>query len=126
METTISAKSRNLGLGWSNRPVQQWNNSQTESFLVIAPPEAPKAEGGLRTVEMELGWARKVNDSNDWTARLFVANRLVTARWDAYSVDEEQTEWREGWVPVKSRGAVSQLLGDLREGQQIRVRLAVD
>jgi hypothetical protein len=117
METTISARSRNLGIGWTNRP-KQFYNSQGGSWLGFATPEKPCAQGGLRTIEEELSQARKLNNGNDWAAALFIGGRRIThVRWGC-------SETMSGfyWVEFKGIREIQQLLNILREGCAFEVR----
>lgn len=133
-EVTISSKSRNLGLGWSNG-VERIFNQRGESSLRIAAPTAPAATGGLRTIVKELAHAGRANSGNDWSARLFVGGQTVDAVWDHHfeitgqknvidgqgreRVDPVQTYRGQTWM----RCAVGDLIDRLRAGETLRVRL---
>lgn len=117
METTISARSRNLGLGWNNRP-KQFYNSTGGSYLGFAPASAPKAHGGLRLIEEELKGAHRINSGNDWTAALFVGGkRVVAARWGGTWESE-----RMQWVEFGGLDQIHQLIGLVRDGVPVDVR----
>ena len=134
-EATISARSRNLGLGWSN-DVERVFNQRGESSLRVAAPTAPAATGGLRTVVKELAHAGRANSGNDWSARLFVGGQCVDAVWDHHfeitghetRTDRWGHEWTDpvttyrgmAWMTTSPRAIIDRL----RAGETLRVRLA--
>ncbi len=141
METTISSQSRNLGIGWSNTPVQ------TERGLVISVPTSPDSTGNVTECEKTIARAYHLNKGNDWTYALFVGGQRVEAIWGlhlTYPVDYEErlddarhlsriTAGREGSFPepearwtwlTPTRDMISETLSRLREGETVRVRLA--
>src|SRR5256885_2248071 len=99
-EFTITPRSRNLGLGWSNTPYQTYNDRGQSTGLGIREPNSPDSTGGLKSVETELRRAARINGSAYWQARLFVGGQLVDAWWGAYptSDDWEACEWKTGWL----------------------------
>lgn len=113
MERTISSRSRNLGLGWTNRPVQTYNSRGQSAGLGFNAPRRPSAVGGPRAVEQELHDATKLNSGNDWTAAFFVAGEPVNA-WTVGGGDE--------WWVLNRRDEIHMLLSFLREGIAVRVR----
>lgn len=48
----ISRRSRNLAYGWSNQPVQRYND-RGDSYLDIEAPAAPREQGGLATLQRQ-------------------------------------------------------------------------
>lgn len=114
-EHTLTSRSRNLGLGWSNMPGRQ--------SLEIVPLSTPDASGGLRAIESELARAQRLNSGNFWSARLFVAGALIASRWGVYWAGDD---YREGWVRVSSRDEIATVLTELREGLAVRVRTEED
>ena len=134
-EATISARSRNLGLGWSN-DVERVFNQRGESSRRVAAPTAPAVTGGPRAVETELSRAAQINAGNDWSARLFVGGKVVDAVWDNYfeitgeetvyagsiyeRVDPVYTDRGMTWKPCHP----GDLLTRIRFGETLCVRLA--
>ena len=70
-EITISARSHQYGLGWTNQPVRRG------STLVIAPVQAPDYTGTKREMLAELERAVRGNHGNDWRVALFANGQPV-------------------------------------------------
>ena len=107
MDTTISSRSRNLGLGWSNTPARNGG---------IAVASAPDVTGGLRSIEAEWQRARQLNSTNDWSASLFVGGRRVVAWW---TLVYDGNDYEMGWA---SSVNINSILADLRDRSEVRVR----
>jgi hypothetical protein len=77
MRTTISKRSRNLSIEWTNRPVTVWNPSGTKSWLGFKLPETSRERYGLAGCEREYSEARKLNSGNDWASALYVDGKCI-------------------------------------------------
>lgn len=131
METTISARSRNLGYGWSTTPDRDAPSPS------IVPPSAPNASGGLATVEREAQYHGRVCSGGVYSAaRLFVGGRPITGVWDPhriqYAPDLTDAELGGPAIPrmvdigpglVMPR--IGEIVDQLREGRTLRVRLGL-
>lgn len=95
---TITRKSRNLGIGWSNQPVQERNGGF--SRLVIEDVTKPDVVGTLEDVAREMERARRINSGNDWRRAFFVGGVRVDremfehAMWMLRSENPERPAWR--------------------------------
>ena len=135
-EATISSKSRNLSVGWTNSVKQQYNK-QGRGYLTVKTPTAPREQGGLRTCEAEFQHACTINSGNYWNSALFVGGKRVIAIWDTlyfittHDYDEQMDNARlsgkyphlgskQTWMLTTTE----ELLERLREGETLRVKLA--
>lgn len=72
---TVTRRSRNLGIGWSNTPARE--RSGNFSRLVIADVTKPDVVGTPEDVARELERARRINSGNDWARAYFVGGVKV-------------------------------------------------
>ena len=79
--TTITRRTRNLGMGWSNDPVQDGER------LTVRRATTPDFVGTYRQVQDELGRATRLNSGNDWRRVLFVGNRPIVGCVDQFTTD---------------------------------------
>lgn len=69
---TITRRSRNLGFGFSNQPVQVWNHDIMESRLHIAPPAGPSVTGSWRDIVDAYERTRRNHEGAAISTRLYV------------------------------------------------------
>ncbi len=68
---TITRRSKNLGIGWSNTPARDGR---------ITPPEGPSVVGSIRDVSAEYNRARRLHSGGvHWTAAFYVGGVRVQA-----------------------------------------------
>jgi hypothetical protein len=88
---TISSRSRNLGYGWRT------DAEQTLQGLGVRAMTAPDAVGGLRTIEAEIEYRRRVcGPRGYYREALFVGGRRVRAVWgDLFR--EDRAAYEAAW-----------------------------
>ena len=125
MRVKISAKSQNLGFGWSSVP----SGKGTE----IVPPDKPMVTGGLQSIEREMEFARKLNNSNFWVGMLFVGESPVVKFEQMVYIGPKHVEphggrpsdfskseyWQMRMIPV----SIVEILDLLREGETVTVEI---
>lgn len=115
-EYMISKRSRNLGFEWSNKPEQR-HNSRGDGYLIVPAPATCAQRSGLRGVLAEIDRAVKLNRSNDWSGRLFVAGEPIVAVWLETWNEETGKPW-SGWVEADRNFIIS----EIADGRSVRVR----
>ena len=76
--TTITARSRNLGISWSNEPERVWNADRSNSWLSIRTPEPPKACNlGVAGVLREAAEIARKNSGNEYSLALWVGGQRI-------------------------------------------------
>lgn len=87
---TITRRSQNLGIGWSNTPVQE-RTASGGSRLRISDVTAPDVVGTLEDVAAEYDRARRINSGNDWRAVFFVGGVEVDREQLLYAMSVLRT-----------------------------------
>jgi len=112
MKVQISAKNRNLGLGWSNVP--------SGKGIEITPPNGPSVVGGLRSIERELTHAYNLNRGNFWIKQLFVGGEPVVAFEIPVYLGPDDVDMGLTQVLPPNVGEIVMLL---REGETVTVEV---
>lgn len=75
---TITARSRNLGISWSNEPERVWNADCSSSWLSIRTPEPPKACNlDIAGVLREAADIARKHSGNEYSLALWVGGKRV-------------------------------------------------
>jgi hypothetical protein len=104
---TINARSRNLGLGWTNQPTG-------EDAYSIKIPSAPDHVGGLAAVERGLAEAAHYNSGGTfYNVALFVGSQRVIEIVDPP-------------LGRTNHDAIRQVIWGLRDGLETRITVKVE
>jgi hypothetical protein len=126
---TISSKSRNLGYGWTNNVVNEYNKNGRSHLRIAYENIHCMAQGGPATIKRERIDAFRINNGNDWVGALFVGGKKVIAIWgiichyngnDDDDDDDHWSNWSysEGWISPNT----GEILDLLYDGEQIVVK----
>lgn len=74
---TVSARSRNLAVTWTNS-VEQCYSTNGHGYLQVKTPAAPTEWGGLRSCDAEYRRGQRINSGGvSWRSALWVGRRRV-------------------------------------------------
>jgi hypothetical protein len=118
METKISMKSRNLGIGWSKEP---FGNTVYPSNMA----EEPAYSGGVRTLEEGLAEITELNTAagDIHNVTLFVGKRPVVGVWHIAPETSPESDEIEGFKETWVRMNISDIVSRLRQGETLKVKL---
>ncbi len=116
-EATISARSRNLGYGWTT----QRGDLGGGPMLLI--PTGPGVTGGLANIELEMYRAsRIIGDGGCYCDAMYVGGLTISGVWSPHRQFADLRGPGPGW----EAWSIREIINALRAGDRLRVRLTSD
>lgn len=124
-ETTVTSRSRNLGVEITTSPVQQWNKDYTHSSLGFELPDSTPMRTSYRGVQREIDAFHALRLNCDYGAAIYVDGRRVKAVWGFIPADSDDMlealdKGRWGWV----HPSWPRIAEELEAGRDVKVKLA--